>query len=50
VVCYDPAGAIIGGGSDFPGLPGAGKTIRIDPKVTTTGKPAHCKAFPSYSY
>jgi hypothetical protein len=50
VVCYDASGAIIGGGTEYPALVGAGKTIRIEAAVKTSGEPAHCKAFPNYGY
>jgi len=49
IVCYDAAETIIGGGSDYPGLAAAGKSIRIEPGlVKTSGQPASCKAFPNY--
>lgn len=48
VVCYDAAGKIVGGASEYPDLVAAGKTIRIDSDVTVSGTPSSCKAFPSY--
>lgn len=48
VVCYNPAGKIVGGTSTYPELAPAGKTIRIDADVTVTGKPSTCKAFVNY--
>ncbi|WP_067856959.1 hypothetical protein [Nocardia shimofusensis] len=48
VACYDTAGAIIGGGYDYPDLAPAGKAIRIDASVKTSGDPARCTAFPNY--
>jgi hypothetical protein len=50
VACYDAAQTIIGGGFDYPSLVAAGQAIRIDAKVTTSGNPQHCRAFPSYGY
>lgn len=48
IVCYDAAGKIVGGSSEYPELVAAGKTVRIDSDVTVSGTPASCKAFPSY--
>lgn len=48
VVCYDATEKIIGGASEYPNLVAPGKTIRLDVSVTTSGKPANCKALPSY--
>ena len=48
IVCYDAAGKIVGGSSEYPDLVAAGKTVRIDSDVTVSGIPASCKAFPSY--
>lgn len=48
VVCYDSAKKIIGGSSEYPSLVAAGKTIRLDVDVTTTGTPANCMAYPNY--
>jgi serine/threonine protein kinase len=51
VVCYDATGAIIGGGSDYPDLAPAGKSIRIEPSMLkVSGEPASCKAFPNYGF
>ena len=50
VVCYDASDSIIGGGSMYPGLAPAGKSIRLDAdSLTVTGIPASCKAFMNYS-
>jgi hypothetical protein len=48
IVCYDKAGSIIGGSSEYPSLAAPGATIRIDSDVTTSGMPADCTAFPNY--
>jgi hypothetical protein len=48
IVCYNKAGSIIGGSSEYPSLAAPGATIRIDSDVTTSGMPANCKAFPNY--
>lgn len=48
VVCYDAAGTIIGGGSDYPELIAAGKSARVESRITTSGEPASCTAFPNY--
>lgn len=48
IVCYDAAGKIVGGSSEYPDLVAAGKTVRIDSDVTVSDIPASCKAFPSY--
>lgn len=49
VVCYDAAGTIIGGGSEYPNLAPAGKPIRIEPTMMkVSAQPASCKAFPNY--
>ena len=48
VVCYDADQAIIGGTSEYPDLVAAGKTVRIDADVVTSGTPASCTAYPNY--
>ena len=48
VVCYDAAGTIIGGASEYPSLVAAAKPIRIDAKLTVSSKPTVCKAFPNH--
>lgn len=48
VVCYDAAGAVIGGTSTYPELAPAGKTIRITSDPTVSSKPSSCKAFVNY--
>lgn len=48
IVCYDKAGSIVGGSSEYPALAAPGATIRIDSDVATSGMPANCKAFPNY--
>lgn len=48
VVCYNKGGDINGGQSAYPNLSPAGKTIRIDSSVTTSGTPKACKAFLNY--
>jgi len=48
VVCYDAAETIIGEGSTFPKLIATGKSVLIDPAVTTSGQPANCKASLNY--
>ena len=48
IACYNKAGSINGGSSEYPSLAPAGATIRIDSDVTTSGMPATCKAFPNY--
>jgi hypothetical protein len=48
IVCRDQADKIIGGASEYPELVEAGKTIRLDVSVTTTGTPATCRAYPNY--
>ncbi|CAJ1506368.1 serine/threonine-protein kinase [[Mycobacterium] kokjensenii] len=49
VVCYDATGSIIGGGSEYPKLVAAGKSIRIEPnRIVTSGEPTSCKALLNY--
>ena len=48
IVCLDGADKIIGGASEYPELVAAGKTIRLDVSVTTTGTPDTCTAYPNY--
>ena len=45
VACTDGAGAIIGGGSDYPELIAAGGKIKVDPNVIASGTPKDCTVF-----
>lgn len=48
VVCVDRSGEIIGGGSEYPSLIAAEKSIRMESKVMVSEKPAGCTAYPNY--
>lgn len=48
VVCLDESGAIIGGGSEFPNLMPAGKSIVVEAMVLVSAEPATCAAYPNY--
>ena len=48
MVCYDADQTIIGGTSEYPSLVAAGKAVRIDADVVTSGVPASCIAYPNY--
>lgn len=51
VVCYDAAGAIIGGSAVYPNLAPVGKPIRIETTtLTVSGEPKACKAYPNYGF
>ncbi len=47
VVCYDEAGAVVGGEATYPDA-AAGRTVRIDVDVAVSAMPAACRAFPNY--
>jgi hypothetical protein len=44
VICFDAAGKVIGGTSEFPDLPPSGPA-RVDADVTVSGAPAKCEAY-----
>lgn len=50
VVCLDASGAIIGGGSEFPNLMPAGKSIVVESMVLVSAEPATCVAHPNYGF
>lgn len=45
VVCFNKAGKIIGGGSDYPELIPAKGRVLVEASVLTSGKPAKCDAY-----
>jgi hypothetical protein len=45
VVCTDAAGAIIGGGSEFPTLLPASGKVKVDASINVSGKPARCTVY-----
>ena len=46
VVCYDAAGTIIGGASEYPALVAAAKPIRNHMKLTVSSKPGGVQGIP----
>lgn len=46
IVCRDAAGAIVGGGSDFPSLVPAGGSYLISDAIWQAASPASCVAYP----
>jgi len=45
IACVDSAGAIIGGGSNYPELVPAGGRIKVDANVIVSGEPSSCSVF-----
>ena len=45
IVCFNKAGKIIGGGSDYPDLIPAKGRVLVEASVMTSGKPAKCEAY-----